>query len=287
MKLLLTSLLFILFGMSTNMKVPVGKKIFDVHLHGSADIPEQISRLKKAGIYKAAISSSWDQQELYRKNTSIRFLNGLMFPCPNGKVPYSLQPCFSDNKEWPDLYWVESQIKKGNIHFIGELLTQYYGISPSDSSLYPYYRLAQKYQIPVGIHTGGAGPNHGSPNFSWELGNPALLRKLLTDFPNLKIWIMHGGDQYFREAIELMKANPQVYADISVLCNPEIVPADRFTSTMQAFLDAGLENRLLFGSDNAPIEKAIHAVDGLLMLTDQQKQKIFFKNAEVFFSQPE
>lgn len=286
MKLLLTLVLCMLIGESTEIQEPAAIKIFDVHLHGSKDINEQISQLKNAGVYKAAISSSWEQQELYRKNAGIKILYGIMFPCPNGKVPYSLQPCFSDGKEWPDINWVEAQIKKGKINFFGEMLTQYYGISPSDTTLYPYYRLAQKYKIPVGIHTGGAGPNHGSPNFSWELGNPSLLNQLLKDFPTLKIWIMHGGDQYFRDAIEIMKSNPHVYADISVLCNPEIVPTDRFTSTMQAFMNAGLENRLLFGSDNAPIKAAINAVEELVFLTHAQKEKIFFQNAEIFFSQP-
>ena len=286
MKLLLTLLLCLLFGESTEIKEPTATKIFDVHLHGSKGINEQISELKKAGVYKIAISSSWEQQEHYRKNTDIKILYGIMFPCPNGKVPYSLQPCFTDKKEWPEIHWVETQIKKGKINFFGELLTQYFGISPSDTTLYPYYRLAQKYNIPVGIHTGGAGPNHGSPNFSWELGNPSLLNQLVKDFPTLKIWIMHGGDQYFREAIELMKSNPHVYADISVLCNPEIVPTDRFTNTMQAFMNASLENRLLFGSDNAPIKAAINAVEKLPFLTNEQKEKIFYKNAELFFSQP-
>lgn len=266
---------------SENSNLP--SKVFDVHLHGSSDPASQVSTLQNASVYKAAISTSWEQQELYRNQTKIQFLYGLMFPCPNGKVPYSLQPCYQNGKEWPAIEWVEEQIKRKKIDFMGELLTQYFGISSSDSLLYPYYRLAEKYGIPVGIHTGGAGPNHGAPNFKWELGNPLLLTKMLTDFPNLKIWIMHGGDQYNKEAIELMKANKGVYADISVLCNPQIVPAERFSTTMQAFLDAGLEDRLLFGSDNAPIENAIKAVEELSFLKRQQKEKIFYKNAEDFF----
>jgi hypothetical protein len=283
MKFPLIILTLALFGKPTE-KTNLPSKVFDVHLHGSSDPASQVSSLQKASVYKAAISTSWEQQELYRNQPKIQFLYGLMFPCPNGKVPYSLQPCYQNGKEWPAIEWVEEQIKRKKIDFMGELLTQYFGISSSDSLLYPYYRLAEKYGIPVGIHTGGAGPNHGSPNFKWELGNPLLLTKMLTDFPNLKIWIMHGGDQYYKEAIELMKANKGVYADISVLCNPQIVPAERFSTTMQAFLDAGLEDRLLFGSDNAPIENAIKAVEELSFLTRQQKEKIFYKNAEDFFN---
>lgn len=282
MKFSLILLTLALIGKSPEKANPTAK-IFDVHLHGSSDPAGQVSSLQNASVYKAAISTSWEQQEIYRNQTKIQLLYGLMFPCPNGKVPYSLQSCYQNGYEWPAIEWVEEQIKLKKIDFMGELLTQYFGISSSDSLLYPYYKLAEKYRIPVGIHTGGAGPNHGAPNFKWEMGNPLLLTKMLTEFPKLRVWIMHGGDQYFNQAIELMKANKGVYADISVLCNPQIVPAERFSTIMQAYLDAGLENRLLFGSDNAPIENAIKAVEELSFLTQQQKEKIFYKNAEDFF----
>ncbi|MDO1449299.1 hypothetical protein Q0590_23690 [Rhodocytophaga aerolata] len=76
-------------------------KVFDVHLHGAKDIIGHIKALQAAGVYKAAISSSWEGQSTYRAQSKMSLLYGLMFPCPNGKVPYSLQACFSDGKEWP------------------------------------------------------------------------------------------------------------------------------------------------------------------------------------------
>jgi len=41
-----------------------------------------------------------------------------MFPCPEGKVPYSLQPCYENGQEWPSTIWVEQQIKEGRIDFL-------------------------------------------------------------------------------------------------------------------------------------------------------------------------
>ena len=260
------------------------QKVFDVHIHGSNAASLQIQALQKVGVYKAAISTSWDQQNSYRSIAEANLLYGLMFPCPNGKVPYSLQLCYGDNGDWPSVHWVEGQVKAGKIDFLGEVLSQYYGISSSDSLLYPYYSLAQRYGLPVGIHTGGAGPGHGSLNFKLELGNPLLLQKMLTDFPNLKVWIMHGGDQYYKETVAIMKANKQVYADISVISNPAIVSPKRFAVIMKTFIDAGLEDRLMFGSDNGDIEKVIAAVEGLPLLTNQQKEKIYYQNAERFFA---
>jgi predicted TIM-barrel fold metal-dependent hydrolase len=180
---------------------------------------------------------------------------------------------------------VETQIKEGRIDFLGEILSQYYGISSSDSMFMPYYALAEQYGIPVGIHTGGAGPGHGSPNFRMELGNPFFIEALLSRFPRLKVWIMHSGDQYFNEAIRVMQKSKRVYADISVISNPGIVPAERFAGIVKKFIEAGLEDRLMFGTDNGAIEKVIAAVNGLSFLSMEQKQKIFYQNAERFFAE--
>ena len=281
MKVYISFLLF--FCLSCYSKPVANQRIFDVHIHGTSDITAQLKALDQAGVYKAAISTSLDLQQRYRDELKPELLFGLMFPCPNGKVPYSLQPCYEDGKEWPSLDWVEQQIKNGTIDFIGEILSQYFGISSSDSLLFPYYALAEKYNIPVGIHTGGAGPGHGSPNFKMELGNPLLMESMLEHFPKLRVWIMHGGDQYYRETVMLMKKHNLVYADISVISNPDIMPPAQFSQMMKTFIDAGLQDRLMFGTDNGNIEKVVEAIEALDFLSKAQKDKIFYRNAENFF----
>lgn len=281
MRLLFTGLCLVW----VSIPVPAQQKVFDVHAHGSRDMQSQLDALASAGVYKAAVSTSWDLQQQYESRDDLKIIRGLMFPCPNGKVPYSLQPCFEDGGEYPQLTWVEDQIKAGKIEFIGEVLSQYYGISSSDSTLMPYYRLARKYNIPVGIHTGSAGPDHGSPNFKEEMGNPMLMEKLLTELPGIRLWIMHAGAPYHREAIEIMKRFPGVYADISAINNPQIIPPPMFADIIRMFFDSGLEDRLMFGSDNGDIHVMVNSITQLTFLTEEQKQKIFYLNAERFFNQ--
>ncbi|GAB3005231.1 hypothetical protein GCM10027051_00010 [Niabella terrae] len=187
-------------------------------------------------------------------------------------------------EDWPSINWVEQQIKEGKIDYLGEILNQYYGISPSDSLLFHYYGLAQKYNLPVGVHTGGAGPNHGCPNFKMEMGSPLLLKTMLSQFPNLKVWIMHCGDQYYKETIEIMQENKLVYADISVISNPDIVHPSKFSMIMKAFIDAGLEDRLMFGTDNGNIEKVVMTVEAVDFLSIEQRKKLYYQNAERFFN---
>lgn len=282
MKTLLCFFIFLSGATFINQhKVP--QRVFDVHLHGSKDPSAQIRALQKAGVYKAAISTSWSLQNSYRGISDMNMLYGLMLPCPNGKVPYSLQPCYDTGNDWPSVGWVEQQIREGKIDYLGEILSQYYGISSSDSMLYPYYSVAQKYGLPVGIHTGGAGPNHGSPNFKMEMGSPLLLQTMMARFPDLKVWIMHAGDQYYPETIRIMKENRLVYTDVSVISNPDIVPAEKFSIIMKAFIDAGLEDRLMFGTDNGDIERVIKAIEALDFLSERQKEKLYYQNAELFF----
>lgn len=260
------------------------QKIFDVHVHGAKDAGSQLSILSGAGVYKAALSTSWALQNTYEEEPGMQLLFGLMLPCPNGKVPYSMQPCFSDGKDWPGLQWVEKQIITEKIDFIGEVLSQYYGISPSDTLLYPYYALAEKYGLPVGIHTGLAGPGHGSPAFRASLGSPLLLEEMLIAFPDLKVWAMHAGAPFIEDTIAVMSVYRNVYTDISAISNPDLMGAADFYATMKRLVDAGLEDRLMFGSDNGDIDKAKAAVTALDFLTAEQKEKIFYRNAERFFS---
>lgn len=276
-------LLLILLPLSEIRIVKSPRKIFDVHLHGNPDPTSQISALQKAGVYKIAVSTSWNLQQQYQDNDSLRVLHGLMVPCPNGKVPYSQQSCFEDNSEWPSIEWVEKQIREKRIQFIGEVLSQYHGISSSDSMLMPYYSLAEKYKIPVGIHTGSAGPDHGCPNFSEKMGNPELMDELMKRFPKLKVWIMHSGVPYLKETIVMMKKYPTLYTDISAINNPHILPTAQFSEVIKQLIDSGLENRIMFGSDNGNIDVMVSSINDLSFLTEAQKNKIFYKNAESFF----
>jgi len=258
--------------------------VFDVHVHGTKEPGSQLAKLKSAGVYKIAVSTSWHLQQQYKALENLQVLRGLMVPCPNGKVPYSLQTCFEDGKEWPSLDWVESQMKSGNINFIGEVLSQYHGVSSSDAMLIPYYELAKKYNIPVGIHTGSAGPDHGCPNFKEELGNPSLMQGLLEQVPGLRVWIMHAGAPYHKEAIAIMKKFPQVYTDLSAINNPNIMNQDHFAAIVKLFVDSGLEDRIMFGSDNGDINKTMKSISRLSFLSEEQKNKIFYLNAERFFA---
>lgn len=260
------------------------QKVFDTHLHGRENHKEHLGALINSGVYKVAISGSWNHQTRYKSTDEIVVLKGLMLACHEGRIPYSEEPCFEDQQDFPDPVWVENQIVNDEIHFIGEVLGQYYGISPSDKRFFPYYALAEKYNIPVGIHTGSAGPGHGAPNFKESLGSPHLMKGLLQKFPKLRVWIMHAGVPFLDEAVDIMSKFQNVYVDISVVSNPEIFTTSEFEEIMNRLIKAGHEDRVMFGSDNGDIAQCIKRVKSLEFLTANQTEKILYKNAEKFFA---
>lgn len=260
--------------------------IFDVHLHSHLDADRRTAdfdEFKRNKVTEAAITCSWNAQEPYRALKSTKFLYGMILPCPNGIVPYGGPKCFENGQEFPDINWVRQQVQYGKIDFLGELLNQYHGISLSDSLMYPYYALAQEYNIPIAIHTGLAGPDHGCPNFDPLMGDPKLIEPALRAFPKLRVSLMHAGAPYQEGTLKIMSTYPKVYADISVIADPAIVPMEAFAPYMKALIDAGLEDRLMFGSDGGDIAKMIDQVNSLDFLTKGQKEKIFYKNARKFF----
>ena len=261
--------------------------VFDAHLHSHLDDDQRakdLEEFKKNNVTGAAITCSWNAQQPYRSLQSIKLIYGLILPCPNGVVPYGGPRCFENGQEFPDLAWVRQLAVDGKIDFLGELLNQYYGISMSDTRMYPYYALAQEFNIPIAMHTGLAGPDHGCPNFDPLMGDPKLLEPTLKAFPKLRVWLMHAGAPYLEGTLKIMTEYKQVYADISVIANPAIVPMEDFSAYMKSLMDAGIEDRLMFGSDGGDIAKMIDQINKLDFLTMEQKEKIFYKNAQTFFS---
>ena len=270
--------------MSGRQRESVQHKIFDAHLHFKKDLSAHLKELEQYNIARGAISGSWERAEQYLPESKQKLLIGLMLPCPNGTVPYHGAKCFENGKEYPDTGWVRQQILDHKIDFFGELLNEYYGISLSDSSMFAYYALAQEFKMPVGIHTGLAGPDHGCPNYNPKMGDPMLMKLFLDKYPGLKVWIMHAGAPYLGSTLKILSSYPNVYADISVISNPDIVGKNDFHLYIKSLVDAGFIDRLMFGSDNGDLSKIITAVNELDFLSAEQKEKIFYKNADRFFS---
>lgn len=186
---------------------------------------------------------------------------------------------------------LKTQFEENKLKVIAEMGPFYAGILANDSSIMPYFELAQTLNIPVGFHVLPGGPNYGIHHFPEMLGkmrvknaNPLQLEDALVKFPKLKLYIMHGGWPYIEDLKGLMYAHPNVYVDISVL--NWILPQEEFNTYLKSLINAGFGNRILFGTDQIvwpdTIDDAVESVNSAHFLTIKQKEDIFYNNAAKF-----
>ncbi len=170
---------------------------------------------------------------------------------------------------------------------LGEVGLQYQGISPSDPSVDAYFALAEELDIPVGIHmgTGGGGrANLALPKWRGSMGDPLLLEDVLARHPKLRIWIMHAGYPMMDNLLTLLQANSHVYVDVAGLIWS--YPLKEVNGYIQRIVEAGFEDRLMFGTDQMNWPKlmatSISVIQNADYLTPQQKRDILYNNAARF-----
>lgn len=274
---------------SADVARPRQASLIDMHLHAEGSTTQQdwagaLRGLAEHGATVAVLSvTGTDFRRHWPEAGGVRFLAGPSFPCYQGRYP-KMQPCFAETDGWPELEWLREQYASGGMQTMGELLYVYYGIPPTDERLEPYWALAEEFDIPVGVHV-GRGPRRRvpgcCPGFDDDLGNPLLLEPVLRSHPDLRIWLMHAaGWDYVDETIALMKSHPNVYAELSIVNS--VMPAPMHTDALRALLDAGLGDRIMFGSDNMPIAPIRARIEAVPFLSEAQKRAIFRENAERF-----
>jgi len=186
---------------------------------------------------------------------------------------------------------LRSQHQEGNLQVIAEMAPFYAGILADDPSILPYFELAQELGIPVGFHIFPGGPNYGFHMMPEMLGgmrtynaNPSQLENVLVKYPNLKVYIMHGGWPYVEDIKALMYAHPNVYVDVAVV--NWILPQEELNSYLKSLFNTGFGDRIMFGSDQMvwpeTIDVAVESVNSTDFLTLEQKEDIFYNNAAKF-----
>jgi len=186
---------------------------------------------------------------------------------------------------------LRKQYEEGALQVIAEMSPFYAGILANDQSQLPYYELAQELDIPVGFHIFPGGPNYGIhlmpemlANMRTYNANPTQLEDVLVKYPELRLYIMHGGWPYMDDVKALMYAHPNLYVDIAVV--NWILPQEEFNTYIKALINAGFGDRIMFGSDQMVwpqvISVGIESVNNANFLTFDQKEDIFYDNAAKF-----
>ena len=194
---------------------------------------------------------------------------------------------FQIGPDTPSPESLEELHRAGRLAVLAEVTNQYLGILPDDERMKPYWTLAEKLDIPVGIHIGNGPPGViylGADEYRARLHSALTLEEVLVRHPKLRVYIMHAGYPLVDDLLALMYAHPHVYAGLGVIVHTQPRPA--FYNFLKRIVDAGYGKRVMFGSDQMvwpeTIERGIRVIEEAPFLSEPEKRDILYNNAARF-----
>ncbi len=185
-----------------------------------------------------------------------------------------------------DLFQMEERIRDGRVRGI-KLYPGYDKYAITEPSLEAVFRIAEKYDVPVMIHTGDT----YAKGAKVRQAHPLLVDDVAVDFPGVKFVICHLGNPWFQDTAEVLYKNDNVYADISGLTlgdfsyEFERYMVTRVKDMIMYMGDPG--RQLMYGSDwplvsMGPYVKFLKNLD----LTEEQIENISWRTAARLFKIP-
>jgi len=195
----------------------------------------------------------------------------------------------SQDTPLPPLETLRAAFASGRIKVLGEVTSEYAGLSLGDPLYEPVLALAEEFDIPVALHSGMMPP--GTPldpccrSARARFGNPQVIEDALNRHPKLRLNLMHFGAPFLEDTIAMLTLYPNVNVDTGAVS--WLMPRPQFHDYMHRLVDAGFADRIMFGTDQMfwpnAIGLAIQGVESAAFLTEAQKQAIFYDNAAKFY----
>ena len=157
-----------------------------------------------------------------------------------------------------------------------------------DDSLSPIYRLAEKYNKPVAVHTGLTAMS----NALLKYAHPLTLDEAAAKFPAVNFVMCHLGEPWFCDAVSVLEKNPNVFADLSGILEGKLPNVAEFLNKKKFFVEqlkGRLEylddyEKLMFGTD-WPLANLSDYIEFTKAIIPQSEwKKVFHDNAEKIYN---
>jgi len=271
-------------------------KIIDAHIHFSIIESFQL----------AAVKSNVDYSKLGLQNFEDicieSFIGMGVTESAPGSFPDSLaqSPMLLDLEENPNnLYTVigiNPNTLSENLDKIEQCLQEnaiglkiyagYYHYHVWDKIYHPVYKLAQKYNVPVVIHSGDTYSDRGLLKYSM----PIEVDELALMFREVNFVIAHFGDPWIMETAEIISKNPNVYADLSGLIVGGRDDVERFmfeplflNHIKRGLVYADNYKKVIFGSDWPLVDIEAYVDFVKALVPEKHWDDVFYNNAKHLF----
>lgn len=270
-------------------------KIIDTHLHVSFNASELKSIADQLEI-------DYSQEGLLKemKKNEIEAVVGIS--APGEDSPFSKEPTPVDSKNIIPIYkqnkevlgvctinplkidkrilaFVEENIKE-KIFKAFKIFPGYFYFYPQDKVYFPFYKLAEKHDIPVIIHSGGT----FKKNALLKYAHPMHVDDVATLFPKVKFVMAHLGNPWIQTAKAVLFKNDNVYADLSGLFEGgDYSEKEEVKDSILKVIGWAGADKLLYGSDwpIVRIEQYLSAIKAII--PKEYYQKVFYSNARKIF----
>jgi uncharacterized protein len=191
---------------------------------------------------------------------------------------------------------VEAQIDNNRNKIVAfKAYLGYLHFGPEDPGYVPYYKLAEKYDLPVIVHTG----DNWSTTAKVKYAHPLRMDEVAVDFPQVRFVLAHFGNPWLVDAAEvLFKNDKNVWADLSglfvgsekeiqALLGEADIPGQAtglmFSDLKKAMAYVGDYKKFFYGSDwpLAPMASYRRLIESII--PKQHHQDVFRENAKRVF----
>ncbi len=184
-----------------------------------------------------------------------------------------------------ELQKIEESLKEKNTIGI-KIYAGYYHYHVWDEVYTPVYKLAEKYNIPVVIHSGDTYSERGLLKYS----KPLEVDELAVKFRWVNFIIAHFGDPWVMETAEILSKNPNVYADISGLIVGDEAKVERMMNERlfmehfkRAFVFTDNYKKILFGTDWPLVRVKPYIEFVQELIPEEHWEDVFYNNAAKLF----
>lgn len=270
-------------------------KIIDSHLHVSFGASELIRIAKQLGI---DYSENGLLNEM--RNNDIEYAVGIS--APGNESPFAKEPTPVDSEKIIPIYkrnknilgvctinplkinkkilkLVEENIKN-KVFKAFKIFPGYFYFYPQDKVYFPVYKLAEKYGLPVIIHSGIT----FKKNALIKYAHPIHVDDTATLFPNVKFVMAHLGNPWMGTAKAVLYKNDNVYADLSGLFEgPDYPEKDDVKESVSKVAKWVGYDKLIYGSDWPIVRMDAYIRVIKWIIPEEYHQKVFYDNAKKIF----